>query len=104
MCSGCSEPTWTESAALGFAAARVLEATMIFTGVVSLLSLVTLQQDLGAAAGANGAALVIAAASHVAVCNWAFLLPNPPDSKPGPPRARPLSAPVRTCATCPGRR
>src|ERR1035438_7449224 len=31
-----------EGAALGFAAARVLEAGLIFTGVVSLLSLVTL--------------------------------------------------------------
>jgi hypothetical protein len=35
-----------EGAALGFAAARVLEAGLIFAGVVSLLSLVTLQQDL----------------------------------------------------------
>ena len=63
-----------ESAALGFAAARVLEAGMIFTGVVSLLSLVTLRQHLGAAAGTNTAALVTTAASHVAVYNWTFLL------------------------------
>ena len=47
---------------------------MIFAGVVSLLSLVTLRQHLGAAAGANTAALVTTAASHVAVYNWAFLL------------------------------
>jgi hypothetical protein len=63
-----------EAAALGFAAARVLEASMIFTGVVSLLSLVTLRQDLGGAAGANAAALVTTGASHVAVYNWTFLL------------------------------
>jgi len=63
-----------EGMALGFVAARVLEAGMIFTGVVSLLSLVSLRQDLGAAAGANAAALVTTAASHVAVYNWAFLL------------------------------
>jgi hypothetical protein len=63
-----------EGAALGFVAARVLEAGMIFTGVVSLLSLVTLRQDLGGAAGADTAALVTTAASHVAVYNWAFLL------------------------------
>ena len=63
-----------ESLALGFAAARVLEAAMIFTGVVSLLSLVTLRQDLGGAAGANAAALVTTGASHVAVYNWTFLL------------------------------
>ena len=63
-----------EGAALGFVAARVLEAVMIFTGVVSLLSLVTLRQDLGGAAGANAAALVTTGASHVAVYNWTFLL------------------------------
>ena len=63
-----------ESLALGFVTARVLEAGMIFTGVVSLLSLVTLRQDLGAAAGANAAALVTTGASHVAVYNWTFLL------------------------------
>jgi hypothetical protein len=63
-----------EGLALGFVTARVLEGTMIFTGVVSLLSLVTLRQDLGGAAGANAAALVTAAASHVAVYKWTFLL------------------------------
>jgi hypothetical protein len=63
-----------EGAALGFVATRVLEASMIFTGVVSLLSLVTLRQDLGGAAGANAAALVTAGASHVAIYNWTFLL------------------------------
>ena len=63
-----------EGVALGFVTARVLEAVMIFTGVVSLLSLVTLRQDLGGTAGANAAALVTASASHVAVYNWTFLL------------------------------
>ena len=63
-----------EGFALGFVTARVLEAVMIFTGVVSLLSLVTLRQDLGGTAGANAAALVTAGASHVAVYNWTFLL------------------------------
>jgi Domain of unknown function (DUF4386) len=63
-----------EGFALGFVTTRVLEAVMIFTGVVSLLSLVTLRQDLGGAAGANAAALVTTGASHVAIYNWAFLL------------------------------
>src|SRR6204780_1272903 len=62
-----------EGVALGFVAARILEAAMIFTGVVSLLSLVTLRQDLGAAAGAN-AALGTTAAAHVAIYKWTFLL------------------------------
>src|SRR6266436_2619461 len=61
-----------EAAALGFVASRVVEAGMIFTGVISLLSLVTLRQDLGGAAGAN--ALVTTAASHVAIYKWTFLL------------------------------
>jgi hypothetical protein len=63
-----------EGAALGFVAARVVEAGMIFTGVVGLLSLVTLRQDLGGAAGANAAVLVTTGASHVAIYNWTFLL------------------------------
>src|ERR1700677_1930496 len=63
-----------EGVALGFVAARILEAGMIFTGVISLLSLVTLRQDLGGASGANAAALVTTGASHVAVYNWTFLL------------------------------
>jgi Domain of unknown function (DUF4386) len=63
-----------EGLALGFVTARVLEACMIFTGAISLLSLLTLRQDLGGAAGANTAALVTTAASHVAIYNWTFLL------------------------------
>jgi hypothetical protein len=63
-----------EGFALGFVTARVLEAAMIFTGVVSLLSLVTLRQDLGGTAGANAASLVTTGASHVAIYNWTFLL------------------------------
>src|SRR5271155_5642389 len=61
-----------EGVALGFVAARVLEAGLIFTGVVSLLSLVTLRQT--GAAGASAAALVTTGASHVAIYNWTFLL------------------------------
>ncbi len=63
-----------EGVALGFVTARVLEAAMIFTGVVSLLSLVTLRHDLGGAAGANAAALVTTGASHIAVYNGTMLL------------------------------
>jgi Domain of unknown function (DUF4386) len=63
-----------EGMALGFVAARTLEAAMIFTGVASLLSLVTLHQDLGTATGANAASLAAIGASHVATYNWAFTL------------------------------
>ena len=61
-----------EGAALGFVTARVLEASMIFVGVLSLLSLVSLRQ--GGAAGTDAAALVTTGASHVAVYNWTMLL------------------------------
>jgi Domain of unknown function (DUF4386) len=60
--------------ALGFVASRTLEGTMIFTGVASLLSLVTLHQSLGTAPGANAASLVTIGASHIATYNWAFTL------------------------------
>ena len=62
-----------EGMALGFVAARVLEAAMIFTGVVSLLSLVTLRQDLGERPERCGRACHLGA-SHVAIYNWTFLL------------------------------
>lgn len=63
-----------EGMALGFVATRTLEAAMIFTGVVSLLSLVSLKEDLAGAAGAGAASLVTVGASHVAVYTWAFTL------------------------------
>jgi Domain of unknown function (DUF4386) len=63
-----------EGLALGFVTSRVLEGSMIFAGVVSLLSLVTLRQHLGGAAGANAAALVTTGAAHAAIYNWTVLL------------------------------
>jgi hypothetical protein len=61
-----------EGAALGFVATRVLEASMIFAGVISLLSLVTLQHS--GATGAAAASLVTTGASHVATYNGTLLL------------------------------
>jgi hypothetical protein len=63
-----------EAMALGFVAARTLEAAMIFTGVVSLLSLITLRHDLGGPAASDSAALIATGASHIATYNWAFTL------------------------------
>ncbi|MDR7083719.1 hypothetical protein J2X01_003014 [Arthrobacter ginsengisoli] len=63
-----------EAAALGFAAARVLEAAIIVVGVVSLLSIVTLRQDLAGAGGAEAASLATTGRSLVAFHNWTFLL------------------------------
>ena len=58
-----------EGLALGFVTSRLLEGAMIFAGVVSLLSLVTLRHNPGGAT-----ALITTGASHVAVYNWTFLL------------------------------
>ena len=63
-----------EGMALGFAAVRTLEAAMIFTGVLSLLTLVHLREGLGTAAGADKASLVTTGASLVSTYNGTLLL------------------------------
>ncbi|MGH8568859.1 MAG: DUF4386 domain-containing protein [Gammaproteobacteria bacterium] len=63
-----------EGVALGYVAARVLESTVIVVGIVSLLSVVTLRQDLAGAAGADAASLVMAGKSLVAIHDWTLLL------------------------------
>jgi hypothetical protein len=59
-----------ESLALGFVTSRLLEAAIIMTGVVALLAVVTLQQDL---AGADSAAMTPVSQALVAVRDWTFL-------------------------------
>ena len=61
-----------EGMALGFVAIRTLEAGMIYTGVVTLHSLVTLRRT--GATGADAASLVTTGKSLVATYNWTFLL------------------------------
>jgi hypothetical protein len=63
-----------EATALGFVTTRVLEAAIIMIGVVSLLSVVTLRQELGGATGADAATLVTTGQALVAVRDWTFLL------------------------------
>jgi len=63
----------SEAFAVGLVTTRVVEGAMIFSGVVSLLSLLTLQQGLGAAAtAADTSSLVTTGASLTASYNWAF--------------------------------
>jgi hypothetical protein len=64
----------SETPALGFVAARILEATLIFVGVTSILSIVTLRNDVAGTAGADPASLVTTAQAHLATYNWTFLL------------------------------
>ena len=63
-----------EGVALGFAAARIFEASVIVVGIISLLSIVTLRQEAGIAGGADSATLVIAGQSLVAIHDWTFLI------------------------------
>ena len=63
-----------EGFALGYVAARVFESTIIVVGIISLLSVVTLRQDIAGASGADAALLVAAGKSLVAVHDWTFLL------------------------------
>jgi hypothetical protein len=60
-----------ESLALGFVTARVMESVFIAVGLLSLLVVVTLRQDVGAAGGDS---LVTTGRSLVAIHDWTFLL------------------------------
>jgi hypothetical protein len=63
---------YSQRAALGFVTTRVLEASMIFVGILSVLSLVTLH-DAGVAAGEAGSVLGVGR-GLVALHDWTFLL------------------------------
>jgi hypothetical protein len=64
----------SQTAALGFVTARVVEATLIVVGVLSLLSVVTLREDLAGATGAEATSLVTTGQALVALHDWTFLL------------------------------
>jgi Domain of unknown function (DUF4386) len=64
----------SQTAALGFLTARVLETSLIFVGVISLLSIITLRNDVAGTAGADPTSLVTTGHSLVAIYNWTFLL------------------------------
>ena len=61
----------SQTLALGFVASRLAEAVILMIGVVSVLAVVTLRQDLGAT---DDGSLVTVAAGLVAVRDWAFLI------------------------------
>ena len=63
-----------EAVALGFVTSRLFEAGVITVGILSLLSIVTLQQEVGPTAGAATGSLVIVGQSLVATHDWSFLI------------------------------
>jgi hypothetical protein len=64
----------SEAAALGFVTSRVVEGALIIVGVVSLLTIVTLREDVAGTAGADPASLVTAGHAQLAMYDWTFLL------------------------------
>ncbi len=65
---------YSHRAALGFVTTRVLEAAMIFVGVLHILTLYTLRQNVAGTAGADTGALVTVGHALVATHDWTFLL------------------------------
>jgi hypothetical protein len=61
-----------ESLALGFVTSRLMEAAIIMMGVVSLLAVVTMHQEVAGTAGADAASLETTGQAFVAVRDWTF--------------------------------
>lgn len=64
----------SEGLALGYVTVRVVESALIAVGIVSLLAVVTLRQDLAGTAGTDNASLILNGRSLVAVHDATFLL------------------------------
>ena len=64
---------YSHRAALGFVTTRLLEAAVIFMGVLSIMSVYTLRQDVAGTPGADTGALLTTGHALVAMHDWAFL-------------------------------
>ena len=62
---------YNEGLALGYVAARVVEAAITLVGVIGLLSVVTLRRDF---TGADASTFVIVGKALVAIHKWTFLI------------------------------
>ena len=65
---------YSETLSLSYVASRTIESTIIGVGAISVLSVVTLRDDLATSIGADGTSLEIAGQSLVAIHDWTFLL------------------------------
>ena len=63
-----------EALALGYVSARLVECTFIAIGIVSLLAVVTVRQDLAQTAGGDSGSVVTVGRSLVAIHDRTFLL------------------------------
>jgi Domain of unknown function (DUF4386) len=64
---------YSEIGAVGYLTARLVECAFILVGLLSLLTVVSLGQDLAGASGADAASLVAAGRALTATYEWAFL-------------------------------
>lgn len=64
----------SRTAAIGFVTSRVVEAGLILVGVVSLLAVLTMREDLLGATGARADALRVTGHALVEVRQWTFLV------------------------------
>jgi hypothetical protein len=63
---------YSEKFALGYIGARVVESTFILVGLLSIVSLLTVRENLAGATGAEAASLVAAGKSLAATYEWSF--------------------------------
>jgi hypothetical protein len=63
-----------EGIALGYVCGRLFEAAFIAVGIISVLTVVTLRQDVAAGAGTDVGSLATVGKSLVAIHDWTFLL------------------------------
>jgi hypothetical protein len=64
----------SEAAGLGFVTSRVIEASVMFVGAMSLLSMVTLRDGMAGATGSDAASMITSGRTLLAVHEWTFLL------------------------------
>jgi hypothetical protein len=65
---------YSQRAALGFVTTRVLEAAMIFVGVLSILTVYVLRTDVAGSPGTDPDTLVTTGRAFVALHDWTFLI------------------------------
>jgi hypothetical protein len=65
---------WSEGLALGYVASRIVESVLIAVGILALLSVTTLRQQVEAQPGADTAAFSAVSAGLLALHGWTFLL------------------------------
>lgn len=64
----------SERAALGFVTTRVMEAGLIFVGIIAIMATYTLRNDVTGTVGADADSLLTTGHALVAIHDWTFLL------------------------------